>query len=160
MWWFWKGKFREGITFPYLWIWKCLDFFKHLLYMNVRYWRAKRARNNYNNKINTTVGPFLLHCPTHQISTEAPISDKSLEGSRTPLLDPPWIRSQVVYMLMHRILDHRRPTHDSLYTLSVNSFLTVVSCPRLPSSPLDCWNVSLCLFQQWCHNLHFVNTRC
>ena len=93
LWGIWKGKCREWMTLPYLWTWKCLEFFKkNLLYMNVRYWRAKKK---YTNKANTTLGSLLLHWPSHQTSTQDP-SVTNLRRDpdlRPPPLDPPWIRS-------------------------------------------------------------------
>ena len=70
--------------------------------MNVRYWRAKKK---YTNKVNTTLGPLLLHWPTHQTSAQDPICDKSQEGSIPQTPSSGSALNQIYsYLLMHGIL--------------------------------------------------------
>ena len=49
---------------------------------------SEASQKKYTNKMNTTLGSLLLHCPSYQTSTQDPISHKSQEGSRpqVPLL--------------------------------------------------------------------------
>ena len=63
---------------------------------------ASEASQEKNKKVNTTLGPPLLHCvlsikPSH--NTPWPTSDKSpgVQAPVPPPLNPPWIRSVVVY---------------------------------------------------------------
>ena len=72
-----------------LWNLEVIRFIKHLFY--VQYWRAKRARKNYNNKIKTK---FWTPSPTPQTSTQDPTSDKSQGGGGSgPPVPPLWIRA-------------------------------------------------------------------
>ena len=59
----------------------------------LQYWRAKRARINYNNKIKKN--NLWTPSPTHKSSTQDPASDKSQEGGGgCPDPRPPlWIRA-------------------------------------------------------------------
>ena len=67
-----------------LWNLEVIRFIKHLFY--VQYWRAKRARKNYNNKIKTK---FWTPSPTPQTSTQDPTSDKSQGGGGPDPRSPP-----------------------------------------------------------------------
>ena len=59
--------------------------------MLVKYWRAKRARKNDNNKVYTTVGPPPL---PHKTSIQDPTSDKFQGGGGFPdPRSPLWIRA-------------------------------------------------------------------
>ena len=116
LWGFWKGKCREGITIRYLWTWKWLEFFKHWFYMNVRDWRAKRARKKYTNKVNTTLAldPFsyiVLYSYQSNLHTGPPLWQISggIPTQGPPPLDPPLFRPLaacrcILYLLMHGIL--------------------------------------------------------
>ena len=53
----------------------------------LQYWRAKRARKNYNNKIKTTFGPPLL--PINHLQKTPPLTNLRGGGVRTPGPPPP-----------------------------------------------------------------------
>ena len=131
------------MTLPYLW----------LLYMNVRYWRAKKK---YTNKVNTTLGPFsYIDLPIKPPNRTPSVTNlRRNPDPRPPPLDPPWIRSVV---LTHGILiigtRHAAVGDNKPYMYIADSRLNAChSNPRLLV-----WVFISCGIS-W-HILHFVDIR-
>ena len=131
---------------------------------------SEASQKKYTNKVNTTLRLLLLHCPTHQTSTQDSISDKSQEGSR-PRVPFPWIRSLAhvfsVYLCMLYTY-HRHTTRDSRrdntpYTFMYKADSGIHACHSNPQLLIMCLYFSENLLQQSWHFTfcwHSMLTRC